>query len=197
MNHKILVATLLTLFLVGAGLSQGQTSLHSLQINLTLNTTLGKVFIPGVGEQNANSLPSATYTSPPHFYLASYLNSNLKGLVFSQEKPLSISVRGNSTHHFLSLNQNLTRSQVFLVFTKGDYTAIDNRMSLIEGGTFLSQASPSFSFGLGSKHTITLLLNYSDIDIQGNFTFKKGVHEITLQSNKTGSKKILLINETI
>jgi hypothetical protein len=71
-------------------------------------------------------------------------------------------------------------------------------MLLIEEGSFLSKISPSFSYGLGAKNPVKMVLNYSDIDIQGIFIFRQGVHEITVESNKTASgKKIIIINETL
>ncbi|MBL7160872.1 MAG: hypothetical protein ISS93_03425 [Candidatus Aenigmarchaeota archaeon] len=197
MNPKILWLLAFLIPLAAMGLSQGQPSAHSMQINLTLNTIEGTIYVPGSGEDVAGNPHSTSPTSPPHFYLAHYSNNTLTGLVFSQEIPLSISSRTDTDNTYLSLEQNLTHSQAFLVFTSGDYEAIDNRMELIEKGTFLQEISPSFSFSLGTKNPVKLLLNYTSIDIQGNFTFRKGYHEITLESNRTGTRKILVINETL
>ncbi|MBI4020604.1 MAG: hypothetical protein HY369_00005, partial [Candidatus Aenigmarchaeota archaeon] len=103
----------------------------------------------------------------------------------------------NATHHFLTLNQNLSNSQVFLVFTKGDQATVANRIPLIEAGTFLREISPSFAYPLGGPSPIMLLLRYPDIDLRGNLAFRQGTHEITLTSNSTGGSKIVLVNETV
>lgn len=176
--------------------TESQSPFYTLQVTLQVNET-NDVFIPGVGETTHASLPTATYTSPPDFYLATYINNRLKGLIFSQQNPVSIKVSKNTTHQFFTVDQNLSNSQVLIAFTTGDYVTIKNRMPLIKDASFLSEISPSFSFPLGTKSPLKLYLSYSDIDIRGNFIFLQGLHEVTLESNKTNGNKILIINETI
>jgi len=197
--HRSAIIGIGLFFLIILGFSSAQSNPAILQVTLTLNDTVSTVFIPGTGETPFVDLPSTEtgYTSPIHFYLASYFNNNVKALIISQETPKSISVRKDATNHYLSVNQSLTNSQVFLAFTKGDYIPIDRRMEIIESASFLSEIAPSFSFGLGDKNPIKLILNYSDIDIKGDFIFRQGVHEITIQSNKSGSIKSLIISEII
>lgn len=195
MSNKIIFITFIliasSLFLV-----RGQTSHHTFQVNLTINNTVNQVYIPGIGIVSSGGITSSTFTEPDHFYLTSYLNNNMKSLIFSQQNPISMSVKDNDSHHFFSVDQNLSNSQVFLVFTKGSNDNIQNRMELIESGKFMKEISPSFSYGLGTLNPINLVIDYSDIDIYGNLTLRKGVHEITLESNKTSTQKILIINET-
>ncbi len=195
----IAALSLISLLVLAAmlGLSRSQATHHSIQINLTLNGTQNTVHIPGTGEFAASSLQAASYTSPPDYYLSSYLNGNLKALVFSERNPVSLSVSSNQTHHTISITQNLSNSRTFLVFTQGDRETVPARIQAIEAGTFLSQVSPSFAYVSEPKNPIKLLLKYSDIDLKGNFTFRSGVHEMTIQSNKTGGRKIVIINETI
>ena len=140
---------------------------HSIQINLTLNSTDSLIYIPGVGEQQSGTLISPSQIAPK-FFIASYLNENLKGLVFSQEKLISIDASSSSTHHFISMEQNLSQSQAFLVFTKGDYKTIENRMPLIEAGTFLSHDPPSFIIGKPGPSKVTAHLAYPVLDIESN-----------------------------
>jgi len=68
-------------------------------------------------------------------------------------------------------------------------------MPLIENGKFLEGAGPSFAYGSRGRFPLTLLLNYSNIDIQGNLTFRQGVHRLSIESNVTAGRKILIIQE--
>jgi hypothetical protein len=107
MKPRIFIV-LLILAVAAAGLSKGQNPQHAIRINLTLNSTDSTIFIPGEGSFPAGTPISRKLTSAPHFYLASYFSGRLQGLVFSQENPIHISASSNGTHHFLSLEQNLT-----------------------------------------------------------------------------------------
>ena len=138
-------------------------------------------FIPGQGELSSSSLATQKLTSPPHFYLASYLDNNLKALVFSQSNPVYISAHNNISHHFLSMEQNLSGSQAFIAFTMGDYNAIESRISSIEEGIFLSEIYPSFSFGLGFIPKIKITTNYPNIDIQGNISITNNERKIIIE----------------
>lgn len=150
-----------------------------------------------MGEVAAADLPTATYASPGEFFLTSSRSGLLHALVFSRHDPLALRVTRNSTHHFLTAHQNLSRSQVFLSFTKGDHRVVLNRMRGIEGGSFLADASPSFAYALGGRNPLELLLTYADIDLQGTLVFRQGVHQVTIESNKTDGRKVVIVNETV
>jgi hypothetical protein len=152
----------------------------TIQITLTLNNTQNTVYIPGQGEK---TIPEAvgTYSNPTNYYLASYRTNNMKALVFSQQTPISLQVSYNSTHHFLTLNQNITNSQALLTFTRGSYREIDNRISLVEEGSFFSKISPSFSFAFGETNPLKLALNYTNLDIRGNFTLTRGNYRAIIE----------------
>jgi hypothetical protein len=159
------------------------------------------VYIPGVGEYNISILPNNTYANPSHYYLASYLNNLLIGLVYSMQNPLSVSTNSSGTNYTLGLNQSLDNSMAFLVFTKNDgsgWKIIDKRMDLIETGKFLTQISPSFSFGLGYLHPIMIILKYADIEIVGDKSiFRKGTRDVVLENNGTvNNKPSVYIEET-
>ena len=83
------------------------------------------------------------------------------------------------------------------MFARGDSSAVSARIPSINEEKFLEEISPSFGQGLGVKNPLKMVLTYTDIDLRGEFTFRKGLHEITLESNKTNGEKILIINETI
>ena len=106
-------------------------------------------------------------------------------------------VGSGSGSHFIEIEQNLTNSRVFLVSTQGDWNAIDNRISLIEAGRFLSQISPSFAFPLGGLYPIRLLLKYSNIDIDGDFILGKGQHRLVIENKGvSGGKPVVQIRKT-
>jgi len=179
------------------GMSLAQTPTYTFQVNLTINNTDNTVYIPGVGEGLSLGLPAATYTSPPSRYLASYLNDELKGLVYSQQTFQFLAVSSETGEHTFSLGQNLTNSQIFVVFSKGDYQKIDTQMDRIEESTFLEGISPSFAYGQGIIHPIKFVLNYPSIDLQGNYIFHRGIHEISLESNKSSNNQVLVITENV
>lgn len=140
----------------------------TIQVKLVLNNTSAKVYIPEVGEKSASSLTSlTTYANRSHYYLSSYINNMLTGLVFSHQKPLSIFTDGGGGTYMLGNDLEFPNSMVFLLFSKGNWRAVNNRMGMIEKGNFLSYPEPSFSFGLGRKHRIKMLLKYEDMNMLG------------------------------
>jgi hypothetical protein len=151
------------------------------------------VYIPGVGEVAASELNNAEYGDPDHYYIVSYKNETLYGLVFFYEEPLILSVRNTTSNYTLKLVDNLTHSNVFLVFSRGDWKEVENRMSLVEGKTFLLKPSPSFGFGLGVYYPAEIMLLYSDIDIQGSDIIQKGYHTISITSNKTDEQNAVVV----
>lgn len=194
MDIRIIVPAVLIVAVLWA--VNAQTEIHTIQINLTLNDS-DFVFTPGLGIDTPATLPDAVYTTPPDFYLASYGEDILYGIVHSQRTPLSIATRSDATYHYLSTNQNLSSSQVFVVFSTGDYQAIANRMNVIREEEFLTASTPSFSYGLGGDNAIHLVLEYDDIDILNSYIFRQGVHEFVIESNSTGGLKQVIFNETV
>ena len=170
---------------------------NNLYIRLVMNNTNNYVYIPGVGEQNSSTLVDQIYGDPPNYYVASYLGNVLTGLVFSMRIPRAIGAGANTTTntHYMAVEQNIDRSRVFLVFTLGDYKVIENRIRMIETGRFLVNILPSFSYGLGSKHSLGLALDYADIDLRGRLGLLRGSHDVVLENNGTsGGKPVILIS---
>lgn len=185
------------LFILALSLASSVSAVPSIQVRLVLNSTSSRIFLPGTGQLQFSDLPTAEAEyHPQDYFLASYLNNQVKGIVFSAESPSSLLLMRNSTHHFLGSNLSIQRSQVFLVFTKGDYKPIESRIHAIKDKAFLSHPLPSFSFGLG-RPEIKMVLNYSNIDLTGSFVFRQGVHELTLESNRSAGRSLIIINETI
>lgn len=160
-----------------------------LWIDLNLEDNDRKVYIPGTGEVKASQLSAEEYLSPEHYYLASYLNQTLYGLVFFYKEPFSLRVNKSSGEHKLTLSQQLRHSNVFLVSSKGDWKDIDKRMVLIEGLKFFQKPYPSFGFGLGIGYPVEVLLEYAGIDIQGSDILQKGYHKLGIISNRTDAGK--------
>ena len=181
MQKFILISALLTIFLAAP-----HASAYTLNVRLTINNTDNTVYIPGVGAQSSDGI-SGEYTSPPHFYLASYSGGFLNGLAAKSGQRLAVG--SGSDYHFLKIDQDLTNSRVFLTSTQGDWSAIDNRISLIETGKFLSQVSPSFAFPLGGLYPVTLLLKYQNIDLAGDLVLGKGQHRLVIENKGLSSGK--------
>ena len=177
------VLFVLSLFFV-TSFSSAQSS-YALVVTLTLNNSRNTVFVPYVGAAPASTLPTATYASPPHFYLASYSNNRLFGVIYSQQAPQSISTATSGSNHVLTLKQRLDGSQAFLTDTAGDYRQVEGRMQSIERLGFLTQITPAFAYPPGTKYPVRILLNYTDIDIIGSLIFQSGTHELSI--NNTNS----------
>jgi hypothetical protein len=188
MQKFLLVSALLTMFLAAP-----HASAYTLNVRLTINNTDNTVYVPGVGEQPSSGI-SGEYTSPPHFYLASYYGGFLNGLAAKNGQRLAVG--SGSDSHFLELEQELNSSRVYLAATQGEWHAIDSRISLVEAGRFLSQISPSFAFPLGGLYPVTLLLKYQDIDLAGDLVLGKGQHRLVIENNGlSGGKPVVEISK--
>jgi len=168
---------------------------NSLYVKLVINNTNNIVYIPGVGELNSSDLDYQVYGNPPHYYLASYLEDAVSGMVFSMQIPRAVAVSTNASNntHYLALEQDMENSRVFLVFTLGNWRAIESRIALIEAGRFLTNILPSFSYGLGNKYSLDLALGYADIDLQGRLRLRKGSHKIVISNNGTSAGKPVIV----
>ena len=182
-------------FLFAVFLAVPNASAHTLSIRLTINNTQNTAYIPGIGEVPSGSLGGTSYPSPPHFYLASYSTGGfLNGLAAKNGERLAVGAGSDS--HFLELEQNLTGSRIYLTATQGDWHAIDDRISLIETGKFLSQVSPSFAFPLGGLYPVRLLLKYSNIDIAGDLILGKGQSRLVIENKGlSGGKPVVEIRK--
>ena len=158
---------------------------NSLYVKLVLNNTNSMVYVPGAGAVSSGSLSNQTYDSPAHYYVASYLNSVLSGLVFSRNVPRTVAVGREAGTHYIALNQDMENSEVFLVFTYGDWASIQSRIALIEAQQFMTHVLPSFSYGLGNKYLLELALSYQDVDLRGGLRLQTGSHNVIIENNGT------------
>ena len=157
----------------------------TLQIKLVLNSTSDSIYIPGTGETSFSGLATAEYASPEHYYLASYSGDALKAVVFSHLNPIALLTEKNADSYAIGTSQRFSSSMVFLAFSKGNWRIVNNRMSQIEKGEFLSAPEPSFGFGLGNKYPLKVFLNYQDIDINSTLVIGRGYNRLVIE--KTGS----------
>ena len=164
-------------FLALAGSAQAQT----LNVKLTVNNVANDVYIPGTGEVASGSLGSGTtYSTPEHFYIASYLGNLMYALVAASGTSLYAS--NDLSSHTIQINQPIQGSRVHMGFTQGDYTNIENVIAAIEDGTFWLEIAPSLSFGVGYLNPVKVLLAYQDINITGNMFLHSGLRKITVSN---------------
>ena len=190
MRMLVLASFLLIVFL-----TLQSASAHTLTVRLNVNNTANSVYIPGTGERDSASFgPGQTFVNPQHFYLASYSGGLLNGLAARNGQILSVG--SGADYHYLQLEQNLTNSRIFLTSTRGDWHAMENRISLIETGKFLSQISPSFAFPLGGLYPVRLLLKYPNIDLEGDLILGKGQHRLVIENKGvSGGKPVVEIRK--
>lgn len=188
---KLLIGLSLLLAIL---LASGSASAHTLSVRLTINNTQNMVYIPGMGERASGSLGGETSYLVVSPYLASYSGGFLNGLAAKNGE--SLKAGNGSDSHFIQLEQNLTGSRIFLAVTNGTWSAIDNRISLIETGKFLFQVSPSFAFPLGGLYPIRLLLKYTNIDIAGDLILGKGQTRLVIENKGlSGGKPVVEIRK--
>jgi hypothetical protein len=157
------------------------------------NTNTSKVYIPGYGEHNASDLNDTEYTSGlSDYYIVSYENNVLSGLVFSHQKFTSVSTNKSADYseYTLGMDQELSNSRVFLVFSKGDWNVVNKRMDLIESGTFLSNIAPSFSYGLGSKVKFKVAIEYDNIDVLNDTSAARGYYRFVFGNEGLSGSKV-------
>ena len=136
-----------------------------------------------------------SYSSPDHFYVASYLSGLLVGLATGPG--LSLSTESGADYHTIGLEIPLGEPG-FLAFTEGSWHTMGNRSSLLESGDFLDFVSPSFAYGLGTYHTLMVVLQYSGIDIDGSLTGSKGIYKLIIENmGQSGGRPLVNIRSVL
>lgn len=164
----------------------------SIQVKLVLNSTDDRIYIPssGAGETTFSGLPSSEYTSPHHYYLASYSDGLLKSLVFSYRNAFSVFTEKYSNAYALGTDLSLAGSAIFLALSKGDWRAVNNRIDSIEEGGFLSAPEPSFSYGLGTGQPLKIVLDYDSIDLNRTLKVGRGTNRLIIEKKGLKGGKI-------
>lgn len=164
----------------------------TIQVKLVLNSTSDSIYIPGTGERTFSGLTTNEYSNPDHYYIASYSNDVLKSVVFSYMSPLSIFTEKGSNTYGIGTNQRFSNSMVFLVFSRGDWRNVNNRISSIENGEFLSNPKPSFSYGLGDLYPLKIVLGYENIDLNRTLKTGRGLNRLVIEKKGMVGDKINL-----
>ena len=166
----------------------------NLVLELQVNNTINDVHIPGSGESASSGLGGLTlFTTPPHFFIASYAGGLLMGMAGGSGT--SLSTEGGSGYHRLGFEQSLGEP-VLLAFTQGDWQAIEERVSDIESGDFMDYVSPSFGYGLGTYHPLKVALYYQGIDIDGALRASKGLFKLVIENKgQSGGRPIVNIRD--
>lgn len=152
-----------------------------------VNNTVSIPDVPGGSFSSGGSVPTDPILNPQHYYLASYSDTSLIGLVAASADSIETDTDG-STEHSLAITQPLgSDARVLLAFTSGDWRRIDSVISLIEERRFLTQISPSFAFGLGDRYLIQLLLFYPGIDVRGDVELQRGSHQLSIRNDGIGN----------
>ncbi|NIO20643.1 MAG: hypothetical protein GTN76_07865 [Candidatus Aenigmarchaeota archaeon] len=167
------------------------------QVKILFNNTWdsASIYIPGAGEKTFTQLGQISpYTdvNPPHYYLASYMNNILTSLVVSPDNPLSIHASTGSGNYEMRTDQRFQNSVVFLVFSRGDWRQVNQRIDMIEKGEFLSQISPTFSYGLGNKYPLKIVLSYDNVDINDTLSVGRGYSRLAIENKGATGDKVNL-----
>lgn len=159
------------------------------EVQLKINDGNSSLYIPGIGEKPAYEVSSNNYLTPPHFYISSQDGSLLKSLVSLYGSPVSIGIDKAAGSHTIKLKQR-ANSSALLVFSRGDWRSIENRMRDMERGVFLANIEPSFAFGLGAGYALKMILHYPAIDIAGDMVLQKGIHRLKIENLGTENGRL-------
>jgi len=169
----------------------------SIQVKLILNTTWNSadIYVPGIGEKSFEAfqtLSPHTDANPPHYYIASYLDDILISLVFSSGNPLSISASTEGGKYELQIDQRFPNFAAFLVFSRGNWRQVNQRIGMIEKEEFLSEISPSFSYGLGDKYKFRIELSYDNIDFNNTMSVGRGYSRILIENQGAAGDEVTI-----
>ena len=175
--------------------AQAACAQSSLVLRLRVNNTDHMVYVPGTGEMDSGSMGSGTsYSSPEHFYLASYLAGLMTGLVGGSGQELY--TESGAGWHVIGFEQDLG-DPVYLAFSQGDWQAVDERIADIESGDFMDYVSPSFAFGLGTYHPLKVVLRYTGIDIEGGLALSRGIYKLVIENKgQSGGRPLVEVSSS-
>ncbi|MCD6590689.1 MAG: right-handed parallel beta-helix repeat-containing protein [Candidatus Aenigmarchaeota archaeon] len=155
----------------------------TMQIKFILNSTNDNIYIPGTGELTFQGLTSNEYITN-HYYISSYSNDLLKSIVFSSGTPLSLITERMTNKFAIGINEWYYNSMIFVVFSKGDWRNIDNKIHKIETMKFLDYPKPTFSFGLGNEFPVKIII-LGRFNLTRGFRMGRGYARIVIE--KTGN----------
>ena len=80
-----------------------------------------------------------------------------------------------------------------LVFSQGNWRAIENNINAVESGAFYDESSPTFGYAGVDKQNIKISLRYSNVDVEGNVVMNKGSGKLEINNNGDSSGKTKLL----
>ncbi|MDY6769711.1 MAG: hypothetical protein SVU88_01935 [Candidatus Nanohaloarchaea archaeon] len=123
------------------------------------------------------------------WYIAADNESLVTGIVSGQETTttaVGYDERGGDI--VFNMTQERGRAGTLLPFAQGDAGDIEERISLIAGGTFLDEINPNFGFALAEEMTVRLTLRLTDVDLVSDFDLSPGTHDLVIENlGETGS----------
>jgi len=167
-----------------------RTTELNMSVSLTLNHTNHMVCVAGNRINSSQLGSSLIYNAMDRPYAASYSYSgNGKVAALIAKNAYDIAVSNATGSHTIKINHSMKSSYSMLVFTKGDWKAIDERIALITGGQFMTKIAPSFAFGLGLTYPIKMVLNLTGMDMQKGTILNPGRHDLLLDYNSTSDNR--------
>lgn len=186
MKSVFLISAVMAFFILSA-----PALAYDMKFSLQIDGITNSVYVPGSGEKTLASSDNSTFTAPEHRYIASYGSGILKSLISVDSNLIGLNMtKSSTTAHWIGLytkDWNTTGASALLVFTKGDWRNIDEKIADVESGRFTSYYKPTFGFGIGNIYAIKILLSYSDIVFSGNPVFSAGRRGIGVYNNGTDS----------
>lgn len=81
-----------------------------------------------------------------------------------------------------NMSQERGQAGFLFPFTTGSAGDVEDRITLIESGTFMSQFNPNFGFTLANVMTIRLTLRLTEIDLISDLALSPGPHSIVIEN---------------
>ncbi len=124
------------------------------------------------------------------YVAANTINSTVAALVYRGSTFNGIS----SAADYMSLDQMLDGNSQYIVFTKGSWETIKNRMADVISGAFERYINPSFGFPLLDVYRITISLEYSErgINTTGDVKLSPGIYTFVVKNEGTQNGETLV-----
>ncbi|MBI1971896.1 MAG: hypothetical protein HYS53_01205, partial [Candidatus Aenigmarchaeota archaeon] len=187
-----------------AGQNVNSTSTFTISVivpstNLTVrffieDNTSHMVYTTTSGEIPANKTNATTEWNAR--WIISFFNNSVIGL-YGTGGGVSAGSSNTTMEHRIDVNGLIRESRVYAVVTQGTRASFQNRAELLDAGTFTTLVNPSFGYPLRDKNVLSLKLKYSDIDVQGSETLRKGTYKLRIENNGTSGGKTLIHIKTI
>ncbi|MBI4167902.1 MAG: hypothetical protein HY515_03005 [Candidatus Aenigmarchaeota archaeon] len=153
------------------------------------DNTSNMIYTTTSGEIPANKTNATTEWNGR--WIVSFFNDSVIGL-YGTGGGVSVSASNTTMEHRINVNGLIRESRIYAIVTKGTRASFQNRAELLDSGEFTTQINPSFGYPLRDKNLLSLKLKYSDIDVQGTETLKKGTYKLRIENNGTSGGKTLI-----